>query len=136
MVLDGHQFFANEIQPVLALAANDAMNEYNTSEDPSWLAAHVAIVSTKVKVNALAQQDDVAMESGLAPKSIAKGSSTWAEIDAVLAPVSDYDDVSEAVDALPRDSAPLAAGVSWLRPALALGVLAVAGYAGYRWAHK
>ena len=136
MVIDGRQFYAGEIQSVLAMAANDAMNEYNDSEDPAWLAAYVSLVSTKVKVNELAMEDTRAINMGGLQKTIRKGDSLWAEIDAVLVPVADYDDVSYAVSQLSQDVGELAAGASWTRPLLVAGIVGALAFVGYQWARK
>lgn len=126
MVLDGHQFFAHEISPVLALAHTLTINAYNETDDPTWLSANVAIASTKVKVNSIAVQDEFRE-----PTAIRKGDPLWAEIDAVLRPVASDPDVFAMVAELPRDAAPLAASASWVRPVatvLALGALIGVGY--------
>jgi hypothetical protein len=136
MVLDGRQFYATEVLNVLALAANDAMNEYNDTENPGWLSANVSIVSTKVKLNALALEDDRRIAAGEKPNDIRKGNPLWSEIDAVLVPVQEYEDVQWAVSQLPRDVGELAAGASWARPALVVGILAGLGALGYLWARK
>lgn len=136
MVLDGRQFFATEILPVLALAANDAMAEYNDTEDAAWLSANVSIVSVKVRLNALALEDDTRINGGMAPLSIRKGNPLWSEVDSVLVPVREYEDVQWAVSQLPRDVGELAAGASWARPVLVLGIVAGLGFLGYQWARK
>jgi hypothetical protein len=136
MVLDGREFFAFEIQPVLAMAANEAMQQYNDTDDTSWLAAHVSIVTTKTKLNAMADDEANAADPDAVMTRIRKGTPLWAEIDAVLTPVARFDSVADGIASLPRDVAPFTAGVSWLRPAaVGAGLLALFG-AGYWWVHK
>lgn len=134
--LNGHQFFAAEIQDVLALAANTSMNLYTETDDPAWLSANVNIVSTKVKVNRLAMDDDERVESGESPILIRKGDAVWSEIANVLEPVQDYQQVSAGIDALPRDTGVLAAAPSWMRPAAVAAGLALVGAIGFAWASK
>ena len=133
MVLDGHEFYAFEIQPILALAANEALQVYNDTDDAAWLSVNVAIVTTKVKVNSLADQEANAPDVG--PR-IRKGDPLWSEIDAVLLPVAGKESVFQGVAGLPRDTGTFTAGASWLRPATVLGGLASLFALGYWWVHK
>lgn len=133
MVLDGHQFFAFEIQPVLAAAANAAMQNYNSTEDSAWLSANVNIVTTKVKLNSMAEQDDA--DPSLM-QAIRKGNPLWSEIDAVLTPLASDSDVTSLVAELPRDMGTLAAAPSWTRPALVAGGVVLVAALGYWWLHR
>ena len=133
MVLDGHQFFAFEIQPVLALAANEALQKYNETDDAAWLSANVSIVTTKTKINSMADEEGL---EGATLNPIRKGQPLWAEIDAVLVPVMGTESVFNAVAELPRDTGTFTAGASWLRPAVVLGGLAALVATGYWWVRK
>jgi len=132
-VIDGHEFFASEIEPVLATAANYAMAQYNATDDPAWLSANVNIVTTKTKINSMADADANATD-GSEPQLIRKGNPLWSEIDAVLVPVAS--DISDDVDNLPVDSGPLAGAPSWVRPTIVgVGLAAVLGL-GWWWVHR
>lgn len=131
MVLDGYQFFAGEILPVLADGMNIAINNYDDTEDPSWLSANVAIATVKVRLNKQAMEEEFRE-----PEHIKKGSPLWSEIDAVLMPVAGYPSIRDAVSRLPRDTGPLAAAPAWVRPGIVAGGVAVVAALGYWWARR
>lgn len=133
MVLDGHEFFAFEIQPVLALAANEALQKYNETDDAAWLAANVSIVTTKTRINSMADEEANSTE-GLT--RIRKGNPLWSEIDAVLVPVMGTESVFNGVAELPRDTGTFTAGASWVRPAAVITGLALFTALGYWWVRK
>lgn len=135
-VIDGREFFAFEIQPVLALGANEAINQYNDTDDPAWLSANVALAGTKVKINALAEEEANPTDPTVGPQRIRKGNPLWAEIDAVLVPVASFSSVQDGVSELPRDVGALASGPSWARPAIAVAGLAALVGLGYWWVRK
>lgn len=130
-VLDGHYFSATDISTVLADGANYAMKQYMSTDDPAWLSANVSIVSTKTKINSMA---DAEAAPGGTLNAIKKGMPLWSEIDAVLVPVASA--VADDVDALPIDDGPLASAPAWVRPAVVGGALAVVLTLGYWWVHK
>jgi hypothetical protein len=133
-VIDGHQFYPSEIADTLAVAANAAMQMYNSTEDSQWLSANVAIVTVKVRINNQADNDANGYSE---PELIKKGDPLWSEIDATLAPVAALPEVAGSIAALPLDRGPLAASqVDWLRPALVIGGLGLLGLIGYAWAKK
>lgn len=136
MVLDGHEFFAFEIQPILAMGANEALQKYNDTDDAAWLAANVSIVTTKTKINSMADEEANVADPGAVMTRIRKGNPLWSEIDAVLIPVMGTESVFNAVASLPRDVGTFTAGASWVRPAaVGAGLLSLFAL-GYWWVHK
>lgn len=114
-MLEGRQFFAWEIKPVLDAAYEVARAHYtdsleNETSDANWRAAFKDIADIRVKTNTIADVDTAKAESGGVAPSYRRGSAMWELVNNRLAPFKGETLVLGAIANLAVDNDPLSPG--------------------------
>lgn len=133
--LNGHIFFAAEVEPALSAAANEAQRLYFETleyefpvEERKRRAKNFAdVVSAKTKVNQAIRKDEFAAS----PHLYAFPEELWTQTDAALSPFASMPGVGEVIGRLSLDTK-RAQGASLVGPLAFAGVAGALAYLSYR----